>query len=113
MELLTQALASRLRHRHTERWAVQASSPATADTASAEPEQAPLEELKVRTVSPRPQVWCAEAQPGVSLQAQLTDSLFGIDRGLTADSELRAEISELISTLEARNPTQAPNDVST
>ena len=45
------------------------------------------------------------------MQAQLLDSLIGTDRGLRADSELRAEISELISALEARNPTEAPNDV--
>ena len=47
-----------------------------------------------------------------TVQAQLTDSLYGVNRGLDADSELRAEISELISALEARNPTEAPNDVS-
>ena len=45
------------------------------------------------------------------MQAQLLDSLFGTERGLTASSEVRAEISELISQLEAKNPTQSPNMV--
>lgn len=58
-------------------------------------------------------VACVWLMLGGDLQAQLTDSLYGVDRGLTADTELRAEISELISSLEARNPTQAPNDVRT
>ena len=47
----------------------------------------------------------------LDLQAQLLDSLFGTERGLTASSEVRAEISELISQLEAKNPTPSPNVV--
>lgn len=47
-----------------------------------------------------------------SSQAQLLDSFYGIDRGLQASTEVRAEISELITRLEARNPTAAPNEVS-
>ncbi len=37
-------------------------------------------------------------------QAQLLDSLFGTERGLAASSEVRAEINELITQLEAQNP---------
>ena len=37
-------------------------------------------------------------------QAQLLDSLFGTERGLAATSEVRAEINELITQLEGRNP---------
>lgn len=37
-------------------------------------------------------------------QAQLLDSLFGTERGLSASSEVRAEINELITQLEAKNP---------
>ena len=50
-----------------------------------------------------------QGQPHV--QDQLLDSFFGIDRGAAADSELQAEISELIAALETRNPTEAPNQV--
>lgn len=39
-----------------------------------------------------------------SKQAQLLDSLFGTERGLSASSEVRAEINELITQLEAENP---------
>ena len=45
------------------------------------------------------------------IQAQLLDSFYGIDRGLQASTEVRAEISELITRLEAHNPTAAPNQV--
>lgn len=46
------------------------------------------------------------------MQAQLLDSFYGIDRGLQASTEVRAEISELITRLEGHNPTAAPNQVS-
>lgn len=39
------------------------------------------------------------------IKAALLDSLYGIERGLSARSEVRAEINELISQLEALNPT--------
>lgn len=39
-----------------------------------------------------------------SQQAQLLDSLFGTERGLAATSEVRAEINELVTQLEACNP---------
>jgi PAP_fibrillin len=45
------------------------------------------------------------------LKAQLLDSLFGTERGISASSELRAEINELISQLEANNPNPLPNEV--
>lgn len=46
-----------------------------------------------------------EEGPDVAeLKAQLLDSLFGTERGLSASSEVRAEINELITQLEAENP---------
>ena len=39
-----------------------------------------------------------------SAQAQLLDSLFGTERGMSASSEVRAEINELITQLEAKSP---------
>ena len=47
----------------------------------------------------------------LALQAMLLDSLFGTERGLEVSSELRGEISELITQLEAANPSETPNDV--
>ena len=47
------------------------------------------------------------------MKAALLDSLFGTERGLSASSELRAEINELITQLEAGSPNAAPNEVST
>lgn len=38
------------------------------------------------------------------MQAQLLDSLFGTERGLSASSEVRAEINELLTQLEAKSP---------
>ena len=43
-------------------------------------------------------------------QAMLLDSLFGTERGLQASSELRGEINELITRLEAGSPNTAPNE---
>ena len=45
------------------------------------------------------------------LKAALTDSLYGTERGLKADSDTRAEIEELITQLEGKNPTALPNEV--
>jgi hypothetical protein len=45
-------------------------------------------------------------------QAQLLDSLFGTERGLSASSEVRAEINELITQLEAKNPNPSLQEVS-
>lgn len=44
------------------------------------------------------------------LKKALIDSFYGTDRGLRATSETRAEIVELITQLEAKNPTPAPTD---
>lgn len=44
------------------------------------------------------------------LKKTLIDSLYGTDRGLKATSETRAEIIELITQLEAKNPTPAPTE---
>jgi hypothetical protein len=37
--------------------------------------------------------------------------LYGIERGLSARSEIRAEINELLSQLEAKNPMPNPTEV--
>ncbi len=44
------------------------------------------------------------------LKKALIDSFYGTDRGLRASSETRAEIVELITQLEAKNPTPAPTE---
>jgi hypothetical protein len=44
------------------------------------------------------------------LKKALVDSFYGTDRGLKATSETRAEIVELITQLEAKNPTPAPTE---
>lgn len=45
-----------------------------------------------------------------SLKKQLADSFYGTNRGLSASSETRAEIVELITKLESKNPTPAPTE---
>ncbi|PON91308.1 Plastid lipid-associated protein/fibrillin conserved domain containing protein [Trema orientale] len=47
------------------------------------------------------------------LKKALIDSFYGTDRGLKASSETRAEIVELITQLEALNPTPAPTEALT
>ena len=50
-------------------------------------------------------------QPSVQeLKSVLLDSFYGTERGLSASSDTRAEVSELVSQLEARNPTPQPNE---
>ncbi|XP_010448921.1 PREDICTED: probable plastid-lipid-associated protein 2, chloroplastic [Camelina sativa] len=44
------------------------------------------------------------------LKRSLADSFYGIDRGLNTSSETRAEIGDLITQLESKNPTPAPTD---
>lgn len=44
------------------------------------------------------------------LKAALLDTLYGTERGLAASSDTRAEVSELVTQLEARNPTPEPNE---
>ncbi|KAJ4703994.1 Plastid-lipid-associated protein, chloroplastic [Melia azedarach] len=48
-----------------------------------------------------------------NLKKALVDSFYGTDRGLSATSETRAEIVELITQLEAKNPTAAPTEALT
>ncbi|KAB5560357.1 hypothetical protein DKX38_005314 [Salix brachista] len=48
-----------------------------------------------------------------SLKRQLVDTFYGTDRGLNAISETRAEVVELITQLEARNPNPAPTEALT
>ncbi|KAK9151553.1 hypothetical protein Syun_009862 [Stephania yunnanensis] len=57
----------------------------------------------------------AEEEPSEAdgLKRALVDSLYGTDRGLKASSDTRAEIIELITHLEALNPTPAPTDALT
>ncbi|KAF8092504.1 hypothetical protein N665_0413s0044 [Sinapis alba] len=45
-----------------------------------------------------------------ALKRSLVDSLYGTDRGLSASSETRAEIGDLITQLESKNPTPAPTE---
>ncbi|KOM53292.1 hypothetical protein LR48_Vigan09g195100 [Vigna angularis] len=45
-----------------------------------------------------------------NLKKALVGSFYGTNRGLKATSETRAEIVELITQLEAKNPTPAPTD---
>ncbi|KAK4802012.1 hypothetical protein SAY86_000215 [Trapa natans] len=54
-----------------------------------------------------------EADEITSLKKALFDSFYETDRGLNATSETRAEIVELITQLEAKNPTRAPTDALT
>ncbi|KAJ7539631.1 hypothetical protein O6H91_11G102600 [Diphasiastrum complanatum] len=55
----------------------------------------------------------ADANAGddvANLKKALLDSLYGTERGLRASSETRAEVAELISQLEAKNPTPASTE---
>lgn len=58
-----------------------------------------------------------EAEPQTEIEAvlkkQLLDSFYGTNRGLSASSETRAEIVELIAHLEAKNPNPAPTQALT
>lgn len=67
--------------------------PGAADVAVAEAEEAPEVVTEVG-----------------ELKKKLKELLYGTDRGLSASSETRAEIVELITQLEAKNPTPAPTD---
>ncbi|KAM5588819.1 hypothetical protein ABKV19_006999 [Rosa sericea] len=52
----------------------------------------------------------AEPEEISKLKKALVDAFYGTDRGLSATSETRAEIVELITQLEAQNPTPAPTE---
>lgn len=54
-----------------------------------------------------------EGEDVEDLKQQLIDSLYGTQRGLRASSDTRAEVVELITQLEARNPTPAPTEALT
>lgn len=47
------------------------------------------------------------------LKKKLVDAFYGTNRGLSASSETRAEIVELITQLESKNPTPAPTEALT
>jgi len=47
---------------------------------------------------------------GDELKRCLVDSVFGTGLGFSASGEERAEIMELVTRLEAVNPTRAPTD---
>ncbi|KAE8704553.1 Light-induced protein [Hibiscus syriacus] len=71
--------------------------------------------LTRKSIRPRPgfQVFAADddgrdKEETERLKKALVDSFEGSDRGLKATSKARAEISELITQLEANNPTPAP-----
>lgn len=55
-----------------------------------------------------------DAPPAASelaaLKEKLRAALYGTERGLRASSETRAEVVEILSQLEARNPTPAPTE---
>ena len=52
----------------------------------------------------------AEPEEIARLKKALVDSFYGTERGLKASSETRAEIVELITQLEAKNPNPAPTE---
>ncbi|RLM69854.1 putative plastid-lipid-associated protein 2, chloroplastic [Panicum miliaceum] len=54
-----------------------------------------------------------DASEVAELKARLKEALDGTERGLRASSETRAEVVELITQLEARNPTPAPTEALT
>ncbi|OEL30120.1 putative plastid-lipid-associated protein 2, chloroplastic [Dichanthelium oligosanthes] len=54
-----------------------------------------------------------EASEVAELKARLKEALYGTERGLRASSETRADVVELITQLEARNPTPAPTEALT
>eukprot|EP00193_Tetraselmis_chui_P016341 CAMPEP_0177777844 /NCGR_PEP_ID=MMETSP0491_2-20121128/15608_1 /TAXON_ID=63592 /ORGANISM="Tetraselmis chuii, Strain PLY429" /LENGTH=315 /DNA_ID=CAMNT_0019297019 /DNA_START=99 /DNA_END=1046 /DNA_ORIENTATION=+ len=62
----------------------------------------------VAVVEPTPSV--STDMSAEDLKAALLDSLFGTERGLTASSEIRAEINELLAQLEVKNPTPSPTE---
>ncbi|KAI5071601.1 hypothetical protein GOP47_0013852 [Adiantum capillus-veneris] len=68
----------------------------------------PLEESVPSAVGVATAVEEEEGSSVAELKRALVDSLCGTDRGLKASSDVRAEIVELISQLEAKNPTPAP-----
>ncbi|KAL6544712.1 prolyl aminopeptidase [Orobanche minor] len=73
------------------------------------------DEIGPESEYPAPSVAVLEEKPSEidALKKQLVDSFYGTNRGLSASSETRAEIVELITHLEAKNPTPAPTEALT
>ncbi|KAF8071169.1 YPTC6 [Scenedesmus sp. PABB004] len=53
----------------------------------------------------------SDEMSAADIKAALLDSFYGTERGLAARSEVRAEINELITQLEAKNPTPVPTEM--
>eukprot|EP00803_Ostreobium_quekettii_P000787 evm.model.scf_601.1 EVM.evm.TU.scf_601.1 scf_601:2427-5142(+) len=68
--------------------------------------------VRTEASAPRGAVTAIAVPPmtATDLKAALLDSLFGTERGLNAKGETKAEINELISQLEAKNPTPSPTE---
>ncbi|KAF7064960.1 hypothetical protein CFC21_071158 [Triticum aestivum] len=64
-------------------------------------------------VAEAPSEAAAAASEVAALKLKLKAALYGTERGLRASSETRAEVVELITQLEARNPTPAPTEALT
>ncbi|GAB4821945.1 hypothetical protein N2152v2_008991 [Parachlorella kessleri] len=73
------------------------------------PRRAALRPPTIQAVA-APETEVDETLSVTELKSVLLDSLWGVDRGLSASSDARAEIDELITQLEAKNPTPQPNE---
>eukprot|EP00270_Netrium_digitus_P011719 TRINITY_DN3738_c0_g1_i1.p1 TRINITY_DN3738_c0_g1~~TRINITY_DN3738_c0_g1_i1.p1 ORF type:complete len:344 (+),score=82.16 TRINITY_DN3738_c0_g1_i1:33-1034(+) len=71
-------------------------------------EQPPAEEVQ----SVASEVVDEDAKQREELKEALLDTFYGTERGFRASSETRAEVSELIVQLEAKNPTAFPTEAS-
>lgn len=80
----------------------------TSDDEWGEERPKPHDESVVGTVASAEKSEDDEGSNIAELKRALVDSLSGTDRGLKASSDVRAEIVELITQLEAKNPTPAP-----
>ncbi|WOL19103.1 hypothetical protein Cni_G27900 [Canna indica] len=91
-------------------WRLMISSPSPFRTrAVVDDDEWGKEEAGVAVAEPPSEIPAAKSEVD-ELKRKLIDLLYGTDRGLKATSETRAEIVELITQLEARNPTPAPTD---
>lgn len=57
-----------------------------------------------------PEMGCGEDERLRDLKRCLVDTVYGTDLGFRASTEVRAEALELVSQLEAANPTPAPTE---
>ncbi|GKV01950.1 hypothetical protein SLEP1_g14456 [Rubroshorea leprosula] len=78
-----------------------------------EHDEEPINEVAAAAVAVAEEVKPEKDSEIESLKRDLVDSFNGTDRGLSATSEIRAEIVELITQLEAKNPTPAPTEALT